>query len=86
MQKVIKAKGLVEGGMKPIQAIISATKTAAEAMDLYSTIGSVEAEKQTDLIVTDGNPIDNISALSKVLFVLKAGKISLHQGFSLRSC
>ena len=82
----LELDAMVEGGMKPMQAIISATKTAAEAMDLYSTIGSVEAAKQTDLIVTDGNPIINISALSKVLFVLKAGKISLHQGFSLRSC
>jgi len=70
----LELDAMVEGGMKPMQAIISATKTAAEAIDWFSEIGSIEAGKQADLVVVDGDPTTDIKTLSKVSFVMKAGK------------
>lgn len=75
----LELDAMVEGGMKPMQAIVSATRTAAEAMELYGEIGSIAAGKQADLIVVDGDPLANLSALSKVSLVMKAGKIHLHR-------
>jgi imidazolonepropionase-like amidohydrolase len=66
--------------MTPMEAIVSATRTSAEAMDLYDKIGSVESGKQADLIAVDGDPTVDISALSRVSFVMKAGKICLPTG------
>ena len=61
--------------MTPMQAIVSATKTAAEAMNLENTIGSMRAGKQADLLVVEDNPIDDIRALEKIRMVMKAGQI-----------
>jgi imidazolonepropionase-like amidohydrolase len=66
---------MVHGGMTPLQAIIGATKTAAEAMMAYQKIGSVEAGKQADIIIVDQDPTLDISGLSKVSLVMKAGEI-----------
>jgi imidazolonepropionase-like amidohydrolase len=66
---------MVLGGMTPTQAIIAATKIPAEAMNLYDEIGSLEAGKQADIIIVDDNPTLSVSALSKVTFVMKSGKI-----------
>jgi imidazolonepropionase-like amidohydrolase len=75
----LELDAMVEGGMKPVQAIVSATRTAAEAMDLFGEIGSITVGKQADLIVVDGDPTAKVSALSKVSFVMKAGKVYLHR-------
>jgi len=66
---------MVEGGMSPMQSIVAATKTAAEAMKLYHEIGSLEVGKQADILVVDGDPTVDVSALSKVSMIMKAGKI-----------
>jgi imidazolonepropionase-like amidohydrolase len=70
---------MVKGGMTPMQAIIATTKTAAEAMQLCSEIGSLEVGKQADIIIVDDDPTVDISALSKVSFIMKAGKICLNK-------
>ena len=70
---------MVEGGMTPMQAIVAATRTASEAMKLLDETGSIEVGKQADIIVVDEDPTVNVSALSKVSFVMKAGKICLHK-------
>jgi imidazolonepropionase-like amidohydrolase len=66
---------MVMGGMTPMQSIVSATKTAAEAMTLDHQIGSLEVGKKADLIVVNDDPTADISSLSKVLLVMKEGKI-----------
>jgi imidazolonepropionase-like amidohydrolase len=75
----LELDAMVEGGMKPMQAIVSATKSASEAMDLFGEIGSIEAGKQADLIVVDGDPTAKIPALSRLSLVMKAGKVHLHR-------
>lgn len=68
----------VELGMKPMDAIISATKNAAKAVGLESQIGTIEEGKIADIIVVDGNPLKNIGVLQeekKIKMVMKEGKI-----------
>jgi imidazolonepropionase-like amidohydrolase len=68
---------MVEAGMTPMQAIISATKIPAEAMNLSDEIGSLEVGKQADIIATKGDPTANILELENINFVMKAGEVHL---------
>ena len=65
--------------MSPMGAIVATTKTNAELLGLADQIGTVESGKIADLIVVDGNPLENINlferGLDKVLLVMKAGEI-----------
>lgn len=65
---------MVEAGMTPAEAIASATVGAAELLGLASEIGSIEAGKFADLIATTSNPLDDVSALQHVRFVMKRGE------------
>ena len=66
---------MVEYGMKPIDAIRSATTTASELIRMEKQIGTIEPGKYADIIATDGNPVDDIKALTRVTFVMKEGKV-----------
>ena len=52
-------------GMSPMEAILSATKTASEALGLEKEIGTLERGKLADLIVVDGDPLEGIRLLQK---------------------
>ena len=67
---------LVEAGMTPMQAIVAATGDAAKCVGLESEIGTIAPGKTADLILVDGNPLDNISILERgdaVKYVMKDG-------------
>ncbi len=64
-----------EGGQKPMDAIIGATSLAAESLRLQNTIGSVAPGLEADLVAVDGDPLQDITALRRVVFVMRAGKI-----------
>jgi imidazolonepropionase-like amidohydrolase len=49
---------MVACGMKPIDALVATTRTAAELMGLQSELGTLEPEKQADLVLLEGNPLD----------------------------
>ncbi|HWN99628.1 MAG TPA: amidohydrolase family protein [Blastocatellia bacterium] len=66
---------MVEYGMKPLDAIRTATTRAAELLRLEKQIGSIEAGKLADIIAVEANPLDDIKALNHVVFVMKSGKI-----------
>ena len=66
---------MVEYGMKPIDAIRSATTRAAELLRMDKQIGIVEAGKLADVIAVEGNPLEDIRAISRVVFVMKGGKV-----------
>jgi imidazolonepropionase-like amidohydrolase len=66
---------MVEYGMKPIDAIRSATVRSAELLRLERDIGTIEPGKSADVIAVEGNPLDDISTLSRVAFVMKAGQV-----------
>jgi len=64
-----------QGGQKPMDAIISATSLAARSMNLDGTIGTLAAGKEADLIAVDGDPTADITAVTRVAFVMKGGKV-----------
>ena len=64
-----------EGGQSPMDAIISATSRAAESLRMSDQIGCVKAGMQADLVATDGNPLDDITAVRRVVFVMKGGHV-----------
>lgn len=66
---------LVKLGMTPLQAILAGTKVNAELLMKDDEIGSIRVGKMADIIATKGNPLDDISELSRVKFVMKGGKV-----------
>ena len=68
---------MVKYGMSPLGAITSATKTSAQALRINSITGTLEQGKQADLLVIDGNPLEDIRILqdpSHLSMVMKAGR------------
>lgn len=68
---------LVASGLTPLQALQAATITSAEMLRLDRHIGVVEAGFEADLLVIDGNPLEDIRALLDPLLVISNGRIGL---------
>jgi imidazolonepropionase-like amidohydrolase len=66
---------MVDYGMKPIDAIRSATLRGAELLRMEGQIGTIERGKFADVIAVQGNPLEDIRAMGRVVFVMKAGQI-----------
>ena len=67
-----------DGGQAPMDAIISATSLAAESMGLEKQIGTLATGLQADIVAVDGNPLQDITTLRRVSFVMKGGKVYRH--------
>lgn len=74
-EMVLELQLLMEGGLSAMEAILAATKTAAECLNLADEIGTIEAGKLADLIVVDGDPLADITTLRDVKMVMKGGVI-----------
>lgn len=61
-------------GMTPADVLRTATVNAAKLLGLDKEIGTIEAGKQADIIATDGNPLDDVTTLQNVTFVMAAGR------------
>jgi imidazolonepropionase-like amidohydrolase len=64
----------VQAGMTPLEAIQSATIVSARAMQLEKELGTIEAGKRADLILVDGDPLKDITALRRVRTVVTGGR------------
>jgi len=64
---------MVEGGMTPEEAILSATREAAKLLGEWDRLGSVEEGKQADLVAVGEDPLADVAALEAVDFVMKGG-------------
>ena len=64
-----------DAGQPAMEAIVSATSLAAESLGLAAQIGAVASGMEADLIATNGNPLDDITSVRKVVFVMKSGKV-----------
>jgi len=65
----------VKFGQKPMDAIIGMTSLAAQSMGLDKELGSIAAGLNADLVAIDGDPLQDISALLRVRFVMRNGKV-----------
>ena len=66
---------MVEAGMPPMEAIQSATRTTAELLGVEDTLGTLTPGKIADIVATPGNPLDDITTMEKINFVMKEGKV-----------
>ena len=64
-----------DGGVSPLDAMISANSLGAEAMGLGNQIGTIAKGFEADIIALDGNPLTDITAVRRVLFVMKGGVV-----------
>ena len=66
---------MVRYGMTPMQAIQSATLVAAELLDASGDIGAIERGRYADIIAVRENPLEDVTRLERVTFVMKGGKV-----------
>jgi imidazolonepropionase-like amidohydrolase len=65
----------VKAGFTPMEAIQAATLVPAQAMGMEKESGTIEAGKRADVILVDGNPLENISDIRKVSTVFAVGRM-----------
>ena len=58
-----------------MDALISATSRAAESLRLEKTIGTLAPGYEADLIALNGDPLTDVTAVTRVAFVMKGGKV-----------
>jgi imidazolonepropionase-like amidohydrolase len=66
---------LVRAGLSPLEAIRAATLVPARALKMEGELGTVEAGKRADLILVAGNPLDSISHMRRVKYVVTRGRM-----------
>src|SRR5690242_18049869 len=66
---------MVKYGMTPMQAIRSATTTAAEMLGMQNDLGGITPGKYADIVAVKGDPLNDINLLQKIDFVMKGGEV-----------
>jgi imidazolonepropionase-like amidohydrolase len=64
-----------DGGQEPMAALMSATSISAASLNLQDQIGAIAPGMQADIIAMDGNPLQDVTAARRVVFVMKGGKV-----------
>jgi imidazolonepropionase-like amidohydrolase len=65
----------VKNGYTPMEAIVAATKIGAEVSDAADKLGTIEKGKIADLLVIEGDPLEDIRNLRNVKVIIQDGKI-----------
>jgi imidazolonepropionase-like amidohydrolase len=73
----LELERMVEFGMAPMAALEAATRNAADAIQRLDQFGTLEPGKLADLIVVDGNPLDDMTAMRNVWMVMREGKVQV---------
>ena len=71
---------LVGCGLSPMEALVAGTRTTADALGILDKVGTLEPGKRADLLLVEGDPLEDISILSEernVLLVMKEGKVEV---------
>lgn len=74
-QSARELAALIKAGLSPMDAIKAATAVGAQLLGKENELGAIRSGLLADLIAVDGNPINNISNMEKVRFVMKDGRI-----------
>jgi imidazolonepropionase-like amidohydrolase len=64
-----------DGGQKAMDALVSAQSIAAEAVGLEKLIGTIAPGFEADIVAVEGDPLQDITAVRRVVFVMKGGKV-----------
>ena len=64
-----------DGGQQPVAALVAANALAAESLGMGSQLGSIAPGMRADIIALDGDPVQDITAVRRVVFVMKEGKV-----------
>lgn len=64
-----------DGGQDPMAAIMSATSISAESLGMKDKIGAIAPGMDADIIAMDGDPLHDVTAARRVVFVMKGGKV-----------
>jgi imidazolonepropionase-like amidohydrolase len=70
---------LVEAGLTPMEALVTASINASRHLQMADDIGTIEVGKYADIIAVDGNPLEDISELMDVDFVMQGGTVHKNQ-------
>jgi imidazolonepropionase-like amidohydrolase len=68
-------EALVRGGLSPLGAIQAATINAAELLGWTKDMGAIESGKYADIVAVEGDPLADIRAMERVVFVMKGGQV-----------
>ena len=74
---------LVQCGLSPMEAIVAATQTTADAMGKLDVVGTLTSGKKADLVVLGRNPLDDISCIyeqDNILLVMRDGIVQAYRG------
>jgi imidazolonepropionase-like amidohydrolase len=66
---------MVEAGIPPMEAILAATRNAADLLGASSRLGTIQAGRYADLVAVKGDPLADIKLLTQVSFVMKEGRV-----------
>ena len=69
----------VKIGVSEAEAIKIATINTADHLGLANKIGKLETDMSADIIAVTGDPLQNISVLQKIIFVMKEGRVFKHE-------
>ena len=64
-----------DGGVNPMAAMVSANSLGAEALGMADRIGAIAPGLEADIIALDGDPLKDITAVRRVVFVMKGGVV-----------
>ncbi len=67
--------GRVNGGQRPMDALVGATSLAAQAIGMGDRLGNIAPGFAADIIALDGDPLADITAVRRVVFVMKGGRV-----------
>lgn len=76
---ITEARMMNRAGMSNMDIIIAGTKNAAHVCDMDKEIGTLEAGKRADIVIYDGNPLDDIEILAKPSMVMHYGKLAFEK-------
>jgi imidazolonepropionase-like amidohydrolase len=78
-ENALELQYLVDAGLTPMQALRAATQWAARCLGLERELGTIEKGRLADMVVVNGNPLDDVKVLldsARIELVLKGGVIS----------
>jgi imidazolonepropionase-like amidohydrolase len=70
---------MVEAGMPPIEAILSATANTADLLNITDSLGTISVGNLADIVAVKGDPLSDITLLEHIQFVMKDGVIAKHE-------